>query len=139
MKTFLCHFTIFTLILCSVNSFALSKDSTSANVLIEQKKDFYLKHLEKCWDIVEARDTTIRNRDKIIKGLHDALSKSKIETGISNRLSRTFRDSLSDQKKSTTKQAKRKVIWRKVAVVAIVIVIGETFYIYIKQTYDVTF
>lgn len=115
------------------------KNLTQDSVRIEQKTNFYLKHVQQCWDIVEARDTTIRNRDKIIKGLHDALSKSKIETGISNRLSRTFRDSLSDQKKSTDKQIKRKVIWRKVAVVAIVIVIGETFYIYIKQTYDVTF
>jgi hypothetical protein len=139
MKTFLYHFAIFTLILCSANSYALSKDSTNANVLIEQQKDFYLKHLEKCWDIVEARDTTIRNRDKIIKGLHDAFDKSQIEKGISNRLTKTFRDSLTDQKSITSKQTKRKIIWRKIAVVAIVIVVGETFYIYLKQTYDVTF
>lgn len=110
MKTFLYHFSIFTLILCSANSYGQLKDSTSVDVRIEQKKDFYLKHLEKCWDVVEARDTTVQRQKKIISELHRALKKSQIETGISNRMTISFRDSLTNQKLATEKQKSKKNI-----------------------------
>lgn len=90
--------------------------------------------MEKCWDVVEARDTTVQRQKKIISELHRALKKSQIETGISNRMTISFRDSLTNQKLATEKQKSKKIFNRKWAIVSDALLICETIYIYTRQT-----
>lgn len=107
-------------------------DSIPGNLLIEQKTNFYLRHLEQCWEVVDSSNARIDRLQKIVKKSKEVTKQAQIETGISNRISMALKDTVISVRKDLSKQKKRKVFWKKLALISDAAILAEVVYLYLK-------
>lgn len=139
MKAKKIFFLIIILIPFTGSAKRLLGDSIPGNLLIEQKTNFYLRHLEQCWEVVDSGNARIDRLQKIVDKSKKTTRQAQIEAGISNRLSMALKDTLSavsdtlaTARKDLKKQRKRKVFWRKVALISDAVILVEVVYLYLK-------